>query len=75
MGEGTGTCIRDSKYFHGLQTFGEHQKKETGIFEFLKHLPEAIIKKTPFSFMTVSEAADSYQPVSLLMFHHHIMGR
>ncbi len=52
--------------FMDYETFGEHQKKETGIFEFLKHLPEAIIKKTPFSFMTVSEAADSYQPVSLL---------
>jgi alpha-amylase len=48
------------------ETFGEHQKKETGIFDFLKHLPDAIIRKTPFSFMTISEAADNYQPVSLL---------
>ncbi|HUW92566.1 MAG TPA: hypothetical protein VMV74_05345, partial [Bacteroidales bacterium] len=47
-------------------TFGEHHKKETGILDFLKHLPDAIIKKTPFSFMTVSEVADSYQPVSVL---------
>ena len=52
--------------FMDYETFGEHQKKETGIFDFLKHLPEAIIRKTPFSFMTISEAADSYQPVSLL---------
>jgi alpha-amylase len=52
--------------FMDYETFGEHQKKETGIFDFLKHLPEAILKKTPFSFMTVSEAADNYQPVSLL---------
>jgi alpha-amylase len=52
--------------FMDYETFGEHQKKETGIFEFLKHLPEAIIKKTPFSFMTVSEVADHYQPVALL---------
>jgi alpha-amylase len=52
--------------FMDYETFGEHQKKETGIFDFLKHLPEAIIKKTPFTFMTVSEAADNYQPVSLL---------
>ncbi len=48
------------------ETFGEHQKKETGIFDFLKHMPDAIIKKTPFNFMTVSEIADLYQPVSLL---------
>lgn len=52
--------------FMDYETFGEHQKKETGIFDFLKHLPEVIIRKTPFSFMTVSEAADHYQPVSLL---------
>ncbi len=34
------------------ETFGEHQKKDTGIFDFLKHMPDAIIKKTPFKFMT-----------------------
>jgi len=52
--------------FMDYETFGEHQKKETGIFDFLKHMPDAIIKKTPFNFMTVSEIADLYQPVSLL---------
>jgi len=52
--------------FMDYETFGEHQKKETGIFEFLKHLPESVLKKTPLSFMTVSEVADSFQPVSAL---------
>lgn len=52
--------------FMDYETFGEHQKKETGIFDFLKHMPDMIIKKTPFNFMTVSEVADAYQPVSLL---------
>lgn len=52
--------------FMDYETFGEHQKKETGIFDFLKHMPDMIIKKTPFNFMTVSEIADNYQPVSLL---------
>lgn len=52
--------------FMDYETFGEHHKKETGILDFLKHLPEAIIKKTPFSFMTVSEIADHYQPVAVL---------
>jgi alpha-amylase len=52
--------------FMDYETFGEHQKRESGIFDFLKNLPDAVIKKTPFSFMTVSEVADSYQPVSLL---------
>jgi alpha-amylase len=52
--------------FMDYETFGEHHKKDTGIFDFLKNLPDAIIKKTPFTFMTVSEVADSYQPVALL---------
>jgi alpha-amylase len=52
--------------FMDYETFGEHQKKETGIFDFLRHLPETIMKRTPFNFMTVSEVADNYQPVSLL---------
>ena len=52
--------------FMDYETFGEHQKRESGIFDFLKNLPDAVINKTPFSFMTVSEVADSYQPVSLL---------
>jgi alpha-amylase len=28
--------------FIDYETFGEHHKKETGIFEFLMHLPSAI---------------------------------
>jgi alpha-amylase len=52
--------------FMDYETFGEHQKKDTGIFDFMKHLPEAVIRKTPFSFMTVSEVADHFQPVALI---------
>ncbi len=52
--------------FMDYETFGEHQKKETGIFDFLENLPGTILKKTPFTFMTVSEVADNYHPVSLL---------
>jgi alpha-amylase len=50
--------------FIDYETFGEHHKKETGIFEFLMHLPSAILKKTPFQFMTPSEVADHFQPIS-----------
>jgi alpha-amylase len=52
--------------FMDYETFGEHQKKETGIFDFLKHFPDAVLKKSPFAFMTVSEVADNYQPVAVL---------
>jgi len=50
--------------FMDFETFGEHHKKETGIFDFIAHLPGAIFKKTPFVFMTPSEIADNFQPVS-----------
>jgi alpha-amylase len=50
--------------FIDYETFGEHNWKETGIFDFLSHLPGAILKKTPFKFMTPSEVADNLQPVS-----------
>jgi len=52
--------------FLDYETFGEHQKSETGIFEFLKALPGAIIKKTPFTFMTPTEIAGKFQPVSAI---------
>ncbi|HVN58966.1 MAG TPA: glycoside hydrolase family 57 protein [Bacteroidales bacterium] len=50
--------------FIDYETFGEHHWKESGIFDFLSHLPGAIIKKTPFKFMTPSEVADNLQPVA-----------
>jgi alpha-amylase len=52
--------------FLDYETFGEHNWKETGIFDFLQHLPAVILKKTPFKFMTPSEVADTLQPVSAI---------
>ncbi|OFY60757.1 MAG: alpha-amylase [Bacteroidetes bacterium RBG_19FT_COMBO_42_10] len=52
--------------FLDYETFGEHNWKETGIFDFLRHLPGAVLKKTPFKFMTPSEIADTLQPVSAI---------
>ncbi|MBN2863988.1 MAG: alpha-amylase [Bacteroidales bacterium] len=52
--------------FLDYETFGEHNWKETGIFEFLQHLPGTILKKTPFKFMTPTEVADALQPVSAI---------
>jgi alpha-amylase len=64
--KGLGTSSDIVNIFMDYETFGEHQKKESGIFDFLKHLPDVIIKKTPFTFMTVSEIADHYQPIAVL---------
>lgn len=52
--------------FLDYETFGEHNNKETGIFDFLHHLPGTILKKTPFRFMTPTEVADNLQPVSAI---------
>lgn len=52
--------------FLDYETFGEHNHKDTGIFEFLEHLPATILKKTPFKFMTPTEVAENLQPVSAI---------
>jgi alpha-amylase len=49
--------------FLDYETFGEHQWTETGIFEFLKHLPGEILKCKNVDFVTVGEAATRYTPV------------
>jgi len=49
--------------FMDYETFGEHQWIETGIFEFLKNLPERVLKHNHLDFVTVSEAVERYQPV------------
>ncbi len=52
--------------FMDYETFGEHQWAETGIFEFMKHLPDYALKTKKLEFLTPGEVADKYQPVSVL---------
>ncbi len=52
--------------FLDYETFGEHNWKETGIFDFLAHMPGAVLRKTPFKFMTPTEVAETLQPVSAI---------
>ena len=49
--------------FMDYETFGEHQWTETGIFEFLKHLPGEVFKHDNLDFATVSEAVERYNSV------------
>ena len=49
--------------FIDYETFGEHQWTETGIFDFLKHLPEEVLKHKNLDFVTVSEAVNRYKSV------------
>ena len=48
--------------FMDYETFGEHQWHDTGIFDFLGHLPKEWLKTEGHTFMTVSEAVDAFEP-------------
>ena len=52
--------------FMDYETFGEHQKASTGIFDFMKALPEALLATGNVEFATASEAAKKLQPVAVL---------
>ncbi len=52
--------------FMDYETFGEHQWGESGIFDFLEHLPGQWLSKDGNRFLTVSEAADATEPVDSL---------
>ena len=46
--------------FMDYETFGEHQWESTGIFEFMKHLPDEIFKHPDNCFVTPSEAIEKF---------------
>lgn len=49
--------------FMDYETFGEHQWAETGIFDFMRHLPGAILGASAENrFLTPSQAIDAYEP-------------
>jgi alpha-amylase len=50
--------------FMDYETFGEHQWKETGIFDFIEALPGKVFDNSPFTFSTPSEVAEDLQVVS-----------
>ena len=52
--------------FMDYETFGEHQKASTGIFDFMKALPAALMATGEVEFATVSEASKKLQPVAVL---------
>ena len=56
--------------FMDYETFGEHQKASTGILDFMKALPAAVLKRGDLEFETVTRAAQKHQPVSVLHCPH-----
>ncbi len=55
-----GHCIN---IFPDYETFGEHHWPETGIHDFLKHLPREILKWWHLHMATPSEIVEEYSPV------------
>jgi len=54
---GTGDLVN---LFMDYETFGEHQWKDTGIFNFLRQLPQEVLAHPDNGFITVEEAARDY---------------
>lgn len=56
--------------FMDYETFGEHQWEDSGIFEFLRHLPKEVLKNPDNNFKTPSEVIDSYPTRGEIDSHH-----
>ena len=63
---GTGETVN---LFMDYETFGEHQWETTGIFQFLDHLPDAILQHPHWDFATPSEVIDRYPRRAEIPFH------
>jgi len=56
--------------FMDYETFGEHQWEDTGIFDFISHLPEQLLKHPDNDFKTPSEVANCYEAVDTVDVPH-----
>jgi alpha-amylase len=66
---GNGTVIN---LFMDYETFGEHQWKDTGIFDFIEHLPGEVLKHPDNNFKTPSEVVARYDAVDTVDVPHMI---
>jgi alpha-amylase len=58
--------------FMDYETFGEHQWQDTGIFDFLRHMPEEILRHPDNNFKTPSEVIKTYDAVGTVDVPHTI---
>ncbi|HTY74692.1 MAG TPA: glycoside hydrolase family 57 protein [Candidatus Nanoarchaeia archaeon] len=63
LAQTSGDCIN---IFPDYETFGEHHWPETGIHDFLRHLPEEILKWGNLRMATPTEVVSSYEPQGVL---------
>lgn len=50
--------------FMDYETFGEHQWADTGIFDFMRHVPHEVLKHKDNDFLTPSQVIDRYDAVA-----------
>lgn len=62
--------VPETSQFIGLymdyETFGEHQWTDTGIFEFMRHLPSYVLEDERFAFATPCQVARKHAPIGTL---------
>ncbi len=58
--------------FMDYETFGEHQWADTGIFDFMRHLPDEILRHPDNNFKTPSEVAARYDASGIVDVPHVI---
>ena len=66
---GNGTVVN---LFMDYETFGEHQWEDTGIFDFMRHLPDEILRHPDNNFKTPSEVVQSYGSAGVIDVPHII---
>lgn len=52
--------------FMDYETFGEHQWRETGIFDFMAAMPGKVLKAGKFKFVTPGDLEKTLQPISAI---------
>lgn len=57
--------------FLDFETFGEHQWEDTGIFDFMKHLPKELLKRN-ITFKTPTDTIRNYSDHGEIDMHHPI---
>lgn len=65
-------CGETINLFMDYETFGEHQWAETGIFDFMRKLPEAIFAHRDMKFATPSEVIAEFAPRAELDVHEFV---
>jgi alpha-amylase len=58
--------------FMDYETFGEHQWEDTGIFDFMRHLPQEILRHPDNDFKTPSEVVQCYNSIGIVDVPHII---